>query len=66
MKAEMTPYLIYTDFVPQIRFSSGLFLCFWLTYGITMACLWPTSGKQEWATQGTSFHAACGPDHLST
>ncbi|CAM4466038.1 unnamed protein product [Leuciscus chuanchicus] len=31
-----------------------------------MACLWPRSGKQEWATQGPSFHAACGPDPHST
>ena len=66
IKAEMTPYLIYTDFVSQIRSSSDLFLCSWLTCGIAMACLWPRSGKQEWATQGPSFHAACGPDPHST
>jgi len=58
----MTPRLIYTDFVAQIKSSSGLFFCYWLTCGIVMAYLWPRSGKQEWATQGPSFHAACGPD----
>jgi len=47
----MTPRLIYTDFVAQIKSSSGLFFCYWLTCGIVMACLWPRSGKQEWATQ---------------
>jgi len=29
IKVEMTPYLIYTDFVAQIKSSSGLFLCSW-------------------------------------
>jgi len=59
----MTLYLIYTDFMTQIRSSSGLFLCSWLTCAIAMACLWPKSGKQEWATQGPSFHTArCRPD----
>ncbi len=55
-ESEMTPYLIYTDFVTQIRSSCGLFLCSWLTYGIAMACLWPRSGKQERSTQVPSFH----------
>jgi len=45
----MTLYLLYTDFVAQIRSSSGLFLCSWLTCGIAMAYLWPRSGR-------------CGPD----
>jgi len=52
IKAEITPYLIYTGHVAPIRSSSGLFLCFWLTCGIAMAWLWPRSGKQEWDAQG--------------
>jgi len=47
IKVEMTPYLINTDFVAQIRSSSGVFICSELTCGIAMACLWPRSGKQE-------------------
>jgi len=62
IKVEMTPCLIYTDFVAQVKSSSGLFLCSWLTCGIAMACFWPRSGKQEWATQALSVIAACGPD----
>jgi len=34
--SETTPLLIYTDFVDQIRSSSGLFLYSWLTCGIAM------------------------------
>jgi len=39
-----------------------LLACSWLTYGIAMACLWPRSGKHDWATQAPSVIAACGPD----
>ncbi len=44
IKADVTPYLIYTDFVTRIRSSCGLFLCSWLTCGIAMACTMLLSG----------------------
>ncbi|KAG1966965.1 NAD(P)(+)--arginine ADP-ribosyltransferase 2-like [Pimephales promelas] len=58
--------VISSKTVSKIKSSSALFLCSWLTCGIAMACLWPRSGKQDWATKGPSLIAACGPDLHAT
>jgi len=42
IKVEMTPCLIYTDFVAQIKSSSGLFIFFALSWHV--ALLWPACG----------------------
>jgi len=51
-KAEMTPYLIYADFTAQIRSSSGLFLCSWLTVALLGPACGPDLAKRNEPPKG--------------